>query len=106
MSSSNNPAPPSLTTIDALLSLADFIGSPQNMARVKELQKAEAAAKNAQDAAQKTADRAQALLDEHAEKEKAHAAAVAQFEADVAALDDQRLLIARKLAKMKEAEAI
>jgi len=95
-----------LTTIDALLSLADFLASPQRVARVKELQEAEKSALLAQNAAKQEADRAQALLDEHAEKEKVHAAAVAQFEADVAALDGQRLLIARKLAKMKEAEAI
>jgi hypothetical protein len=106
MSSSSNPAPPSLTTIDALLSLADFIGSPQNIARVKELQKAEAAAKNAEDAAKKESDRARALLDHHAEKVRLHDAAVLKFAEEKAALEKQQDQLARKLAKMKEAEAI
>ena len=106
MSSSSNPAPPSLTTIDAMLSLADFIGSPQNMARVKELQKAEAAAIAAQNTAKQTADAAQALLDEHAEKVKTHDAAVAKLEADQADLKKAQDKLARKVAKMKEAEAL
>ena len=86
MSSASSPPPPSLTTIDAMLSLADFIGSPQNMARVKELQKAEAAAIAAQNTAKQTAEAAQALLDDHAEKVKAHDAAVTKLEADQAEL--------------------
>jgi hypothetical protein len=106
MSSASSPPPPSLTTIDAMLSLADFIGSPQNLARVKELQKAEAQAKAAQDAAKKETDRAQALLDEHALKVEEHAKAVEQLETEKSELIAAQDILARKLAKMKEAEAI
>jgi hypothetical protein len=106
MSSSSNPPPPALTTIDALLSLADFIGSPANIARVKELQRAEAAAKNAKDNADKAATRAQGMLDEHAAKVEAHNTAAAQLQSDQAELKRQQDLLARKLAKMKEAESL
>ena len=89
-----------------MLSLAEFMGSPQNLARVKELQKTEAAAKNALDAAKKEADRTQALLDEHAEKVRAHEEKVRKLVADTDELLKRKATLARKLAKMKEAEAL
>ena len=106
MSSASSPPPPSLTTIDALLGLVDFLASPQNVARVKELQSAEVAAKAAEDAAKKQSDRTIELMKDHRENVAAHEKAVAQLQADQVALKKQQDQLARKLAKMKEAEAL
>lgn len=104
MSQLSGGSPPSLTTIDALLSLKEFINSPEAVARVQELREAEAAARTAQADATAEKARAKALLDEHAEKVREHEANVATFEADKAQLARQRDLFNRKVAKMREAD--
>jgi hypothetical protein len=106
MSSASNPLPPSLTTVDAMLQLADFVNSPNYVARLKELQAAEKAANDAEVSAKAQADAAQALLDDHAAKVAAHEQEVAQFNLDKAALEQQQEKLAAKLAKIKEAEAL